>query len=883
MNNSIMKPSLFFLLIVWTLVSCTSRPHYVIGVSSCSNDMWRDKLNEELTVSTYLYDNVEIRIASANDNDRRQIAQIHRFIEQGVDLLIVSPNQLKTISPAIIQAYKKHIPVVLFDRETDTDKYTAYIGADNFKVGSDMGEYVAQRMKGHGRLVVVNGLRGSSPSIERRKGFMNVIRRYPGIKIVAECHAGWLKENARREMDKILDKTTDFDFVFAQNDNMALGAREAVMARKIQHPVKYIGVDALPVKGGGLECVNKGVLDASYIYPTRGDLVMKLAMNILEGKPYKRENTLTGALVTKSNAGVLLLQDKELTNQRSRLYALHDKVNQLFTAYNHQRLFVLLALGIIVLLALSFVLVVRIISIKRRMEEHAAEEKMVFFTNVSHEFRNPLTLIADPADRLITDPSLTPNQRSLARIIRYNADILLRLVGEILDFRKVQKGKMPIHITRFNLAKSIELWSEGFRVMAQRKGVDLVIDTDDALVVAADYDKMEKICYNLLSNAVKYTGSGGRITLSAHVRSDGKLSLVVADNGQGMEPGEARHVFDRFYQASHAHGGTGIGLALVKAFAEMHGGSVSVKSKPGEGSVFTVVITQMKPEQTEEAAPEDVDVKEEKPEEFENTAEHSRRERITSTDDALQQQPVVLLVDDSRDIRQYLTTILSADYDVREAADGNAGLQLAIGEVPDIVISDVKMPSLDGMELCRRLKQEISTSHIPVILLTAQTKDDMRAEGYDCGADAYITKPFSSKVILARVRNLLDNRRQLKAVYSDGEAEELKPADADSRFIIDFHRVVKQHLGDSSLSVETVSAELGLSRVQMYRKVKQLTGSTPVDLIRVTRLKKAEKLLRQKGRTVAEVSYEVGFSSPSYFTKCFKEYFNRLPSEPDIS
>lgn len=879
-----MKKTLLYLLLLLLLAACGKKEHYVIGVSSCSDDLWRDKLNEELTVSTYLYDNVELRITSANDNDRRQIAQIRRFIDQGVNLLIVSPNQLKTISPAIIEAHRRHIPVVLFDRKTDTNKYTAYIGADNFKVGRDMGQYVAKHMKGRGRLVVINGLSGSSPTIERREGFLSVIRRYPGIKIVAECHAGWLKNEARKQMEKILNRTTDFDCVYAQNDNMALGAREAVMKRGITRHISYIGVDALPVKGGGLECVQKGILNATYIYPTRGDLVMTLAMNILQGRPYRRDNYLTGALVTQSNAGVLLLQDKELRNQRARLYTLHDKVNQLFTAYNHQRVYVVLALVIIVLLAVSFALVVSIISVRRRMEEQTAEEKMVFFTNVSHEFRNPLTLISDPADRLITDPSLTKEQRSLARIIRYNADIMLRLVGEMLDFRKVQKGKMPMLLSRFNLSKSLPQWAEGFRMMAQRKGVDIELRVDEGLNMKADYDKVEKICYNLLSNAVKYTDKGGHILVQAHVQEE-QVIISVADNGQGMDPAEMRHVFDRFYQASHAHGGTGIGLALVKAFAEMHGGTVGVKSKPGEGTVFTVQL----PCEQQGALANDVptsnnDAEMTVPtndESLEKPQEESRKQRITSSEEQLDEQPIVLLVDDSRDIRQYLTTILSANYDVREASDGKAGLQRAISEVPDIVISDVKMPGIDGFELCRQLKRETSTSHIPVILLTAQTKEELRVEGYDCGADAYITKPFSSKVILARVRNLIDNRRQLKTVYSDGEAEELKPTDADSQFIINFHRIVNSHLSDSSLSVETVSAELGLSRVQMYRKVKQLTGATPVDLIRITRLKRAEKLLKQKGRTVAEVSYEVGFSSPSYFTRCFKEYFNRLPSDTE--
>lgn len=877
------KNMFLLVLFVVALVSCQSnKEHYVIAVSSCSSDMWREKLNEELTVSTYLYDNVELRIQSANDDDKRQIEQINGFVDDGIDLLIVSPNQLKTISSAIDRAYEKGIPVVLFDRKTDTDKYTAYIGADNFKVGRDMGEYVAKLMKGRGRLVVVKGLKGSSAAIERDKGFMSVISRYEGINIVDSCYADWVYEKAVSGMASILSRTSDIDCVFAQNDRMALGARHAVEQKGIDRHIDYVGVDALPVAGGGLESVDNGDLVASYIYPTRGDLVMSLAMDILEGRQFKRENSLSGALVTKDNAHVLLLQNEELNQQRSRLYTLHDKVDLYLAQYSHQRIYATLSILIIVLMLISFAVIYRSIIVRRRLAEEAAETKLTFFTNVSHEFRTPLTLIADPVDRLLADPSINEEQSRLLRLVHKNVEIMLKLVNEILDFRKVQKGKMRIQTSRFDLSAAVEQWTDCFRPAAEHKRIELTAQTEPSIGITADKEKVEKIVFNLLSNALKFTPEGGRVTVSMRTVGN-NIAISVADTGPGMTETEARHVFERFYQVNKTNGGTGIGLSLVKSFAEMHQGSASVESTPGKGSVFTVTLpfcptagvdaTESDHDTAASSMPVSIDESSIEP------SEPSAADRMTDSELLPGQKPLALIVDDSVTMRSYIASMLTETYDVTLAANGLEGLDKALKTVPDIVIADVMMPEMDGFQLCSRLKKETATSHIPVLLLTAMAMDDQRTQGYDCGADAYITKPFSSKVLIARMKNLLETRRQLKTIYCNGDVNDTKPCDADTRFMIDFNRIVTKRMADSSLSVEDVSAELSLSRVQMYRKVKALTGSTPVELIRIVRLKRAEKLLRQGSQTVSEVAYAVGFSSPSYFAKCFKEQFGRLPSE----
>lgn len=471
------------LLMLTLMTACSDRKEYVIAMSQCSEDIWREKLNTEMLAGTYLYDNVTLRVASANDDNVRQTEQINGFVNDGVDILIVAPNQMNTVTPAIENAYNKGIPVILFDRKTGSDKYTAFIGADNVKMGRTMGEYIASRLGGKGRVLEITGLKGSSPAIERHQGFADALKHYPGIELVAVSSGTWMQQSGRKAMEAMLDSVGgNIDYVFAHNDRMALGARQAAQARGLAGRIKFIGIDALPGKGGGIELVRDGVLDASYIYPTRGDMVMQLAMSILEKHPYQRENLMKTALVTKDNAEVLLMQAEEMNKLNDKLNMMHDRVNMYLTQYSHQKVYLMM---------------------------------------------------------------------------------------------------------------------------------------------------------------------------------------------------------------------------------------------------FIIIL-----------------------------------------------------------------------------------------------------------------------------------------------------------VLLSRVRNLLNERMKLKNIYSGAETEEDKAADdPDTRFVADFRHRLKEHLSDSELNVETLAAELGLSRVQLHRKVKQLTGSSPVEIIRITRLKAAEQLLRTTSKTVSEISYDVGFSSPSYFTKCFKDYFGHLPNE----
>lgn len=896
-----------FLLLSVMLVACGSgeKKRYVIAVSQCSEDTWREKLNEELRIAALYYDNVDLRIKSAYDDVRLQTEQIERFVDDGVDLLIVAPGQV-TISPAIDRAYEKGIPVIVFDRRTRSNKYTAYIGADNREIGQSMGKYLASALPAGSRIMEMCGLSSSSPAIERSQGFDSVMAHRHGMSIVCQHHADWTEQGAYRTMDSLLSRPYPaFDCLFAHNDRMAMGARRAAAKHGLDiKRIKFCGIDAMPQNGGGMQLVADGTLFASYIYPTRGDEVMRLAMNILTGKKYNRENRLSSALVNKDNASVLLMQNDETVRQQDHLTTLRSRVDKASADFNTQREFLLVLLVFVVLLVLACAYAVRAYVAKARINrqlndsvrkqqalteqmENMTQTQLRFFTNVSHELRTPLTLISGPAEQLLEDPTVRGNHRTMLQMIQRNTRILIQLVGEILDFRKVQNDRAELRLNRFALQTEIATWADDFRAVAARRHITINVDASDVekdAVIIADRDKLEHIYFNLMSNALKYTPEGGSITTTvSHARQ--RFTVSVTDTGKGIAPDELPKLFERFYQAQGSVGGTGIGLSLVKAYVDLHHGEVHAESNVGKGTSFIVTLPDTQPgydpakdtaptTQAEHGLVDDsytpTDIK----------AEESV-ERITNAEDFDAERPLVLIIDDNNGMRAYLRSILTGKYNVSEAADGQQGLERARREVPKIVVCDVMMPIMDGLEFTQRLKQDTATSHIPVILLTARSLTEQRTEGYDCGADSYITKPFSGSVLLARIDNLLRSRAMLRSIFSGDsqkeEAEKMRLGTQDQSFVKCLRDIIQRNMGDSEFSVERLGTEIGLSRVQLYRKVKALTGQTPVEILRKARLEKARVMIEKTEMSISEIAYEVGFSAPSYFNKCFKDEFGVSP------
>ncbi len=913
-----LKPRIFhnliLLLMLPLFLSCggSAKKHYVIAVSQCSEDTWREKLNEELRIAALYYNNVDLRIKSAYDDVKLQTEQINSFVDEGVDLLIVAPGQV-TISPAIDRAYEKGIPVIIFDRRTRSDKYTAYIGADNKEIGSSMGEYLAGALPGSGRILELCGLSTSSPAIERSEGFDSVVATRPGLEIVAQAHADWTEQGAYRVMDSLLSQPhPQFDCLFAHNDRMAMGARRAAAKHGLDlNSIQFCGIDAMPQKGGGMQLVADGTLFASFIYPTRGDEVIQLAMNILTKKKYNRENQLSSALVSHDNARVLLMQNDETVRQQDHLTTLRSRVDQAASDFNTQRIYLLVLLVFVVLLIVACAFAIRAYVARTRINrqlhdsmskqkamteemERMTQTQLQFFTNVSHELRTPLTLIAGPAEQLLEDDTIRGQHRSMLQMIQRNTRILIQLVGEILDFRKVQNNKATLRLNRFALSDELSTWAEDFRAAAARRKITIVVaascpaDTStanaDGSMIIADRDKIEHVYFNLMSNALKYTPEGGSITTTVEHAAQ-HFTITVSDTGKGIDPKELPHLFERFYQAQGSIGGTGIGLSLVKAYVDMHHGTIEAQSEPGKGTSFVVTLpdtqTGYDPANDQKAAPrvEDKNLIDDNYVSVDIDA-NAAADRITNAEDFDSERPLVLIIDDNNGMRAYLRSILKDKYNVSEAADGKQGLEKACREIPKLVICDVMMPVMDGLEFTRQLKQNMATSHIPVILLTARSLSEQREEGYGTGADSYLTKPFSGSVLLARVDNLLRNRTMLRSLFSGDKKEEAVEEQLGSRdqtFINRLRDSIRQNMGDSDFTVERLGEEVGLSRVQLYRKVKALTGQTPVDLLKKARLERARLLVEKTDKSISEIAYEVGFTAPSYFNKCFKDEFGVCP------
>lgn len=894
------------------LASCAgekAHKRFVVGVSQCSEDTWRDKLNEELRIAATYYD-VDLQIKSANDDVRLQTEQIDRFVEQGVDLLVVAPGQV-TISPAIDKAYEKGIPVIIFDRRTRSNKYTAYIGADNHDIGASMAEFMANANTEGTEVVELCGLSSSSPAIERDAGFDSVATCRPNISIVKKVYADWTEQGAYHVMDSLLSTPYPaFNCLFAHNDRMAMGARRAVVKHGIDpKTIKFCGIDAMPQQGGGMHLVSEGKLFASSIYPTRGDEVMRLAMKILTHKPYDRENRLSSALVTEANARVLLMQNDETTRQQGHLSELRNRVDKTVSDFKTQRIYLLIMLSALLLLGIAYVYVVSANRAKARLNRQLADSveqqrqmtkhieelthtQLQFFTNISHELRTPLTLIAGPTEQLLEDKTVQGTHRRMLQMVERNTKILIQLVSEILDFRKVQNNKAVLKLNRFNLAETLRLWADDFGAVTSRKGITVKVDAPaDAAqaTVIADRDKLARVFFNLMSNAVKYTPQDGTITITLR-HNDGSFFFTMNNNAvKTISKDDLPHIFERFYQSKGSIGGTGIGLALVKANVDLHHGSISATSSQEEGTTFSITLPD-----TQEGYDPDADNDDSKDNSTKaeqgyvddsyapvNVEAAEKAERITNAEDFDADRPLVLIIDDNNGMRAYLRSILQDHYNVSEAVDGQQGLERARREVPKLVVCDVMMPVMDGLEFTRRLKADTATSHIPVILLTARSLSEQREEGYGTGADSYLTKPFTGSLLLARIDNLIHSRTLLRSLFSGNSKEEEKEEEMlgaqDQTFVTKLREVIRDNMGDSDFSVERIGEEIGLSRVQLYRKVKALTGQTPVELLRKARLERGRRLIEKTEKSVSEIAYEVGFTSPSYFNKCFKDEFGISP------
>ena len=841
------------------------------------------------------YPGLHLIIKTASGDTDKQIEQIHELTDAKVDLLIISPNETEPVTAAAVEAYKKGIPTIIWDRKINSDQYTTFISADNYAIGRDVGQYVLSVLPEGSSILEISGLKGSSPAIERHKGFMDVIdSKYKLTSIIGD----WQPAVARARVEDIPDYSK-FDLVFGQNDEMALAAYDAIYDRNPEDAdrIIFLGIDAVV----GIDAIIDGRLDASFLYPPGGEFVIETAMKILKGESVDKQYILKSSRIDVSNALTLKSQSGQILNYQSRINEQKKKLDNISNSYYMLR--IATWLGILVLFVLT-ILAILIISNNRRLTirnkelelkriqtekitdelvaknaeiENLANQKLQFFTNLSHEVRTPLTLILNPLDKMAKkekDPQLKSDIWTLQR----NAKHLLKIVNQILDFRKIENNKMVLNVQEMDIVSFTEEIVKYFETFAQSEKIVYKFRSEiKSQMLWFDVDKLEQVLINLISNAFKNSKKYGIITISIADNGD-SITIEVHDTGKGMDLHTQQHVFDRFYSLGNPENhGIGIGLHLCKEYVSLHNGSLTLESELGKYTSFYVTLEKGK----EHLPPEIQFVKPEENEDFcSETDEGAVRDLLSLRYDA-----TVLIAEDDEDIRNYLYEELSENFKVIAVSDGFSAIKMLQEEDISIVLSDVLMPNINGFQLCKEIKKNVATSHIPVVLLTALVDDNQQIYGIAEGADEYIRKPFNVNLVKVKLIRILEQIKSAQQYFAQrfekDKVFELKNDEQgeNDEFKDQLVSLMEENYQNSEWGIDQISTSLCLSRVQFYRKVKAITGLTPVDLLRSYRLSKSVELLKTKQLTVSEIAYECGFSSPSYFTRCFKDKFGVSPSE----
>lgn len=902
------------LLLCLVLNSCSNpKKAFLIGVSQCSSDDWREQQNKEMEHELLLHENVALELLSAKDNREQQLKDIQYFLDKKVDLLVVSPMEAEAFTDILSKAVKQGTPVVLFDRKTSGESYTSYIGGNNVEIGRYLAEYVVTQLPEGGKVLEFTGSMDSSPAVLRHQGLLNGLESHPDISICASVDGQWNGSVAASKTDSLLKIYPDADLIVAHNDRMAISVKEKVDALYPGHHIKVIGVDG--IYNVGLKAITEGKLDASVTYPTGGDFIIQTAVHILNGEPFLRDNILdTHVISNKEDAELSRAFIREIDHEVENVIQMKDKVDYFWRLNNLETtlLYVLLALllmtlGLIVALYRSYMFkkrvnehlrVQQVTLVKQRDDllklthelEQATLAKLMFFTNISHDFRTPLTLISAPIERVLQKVSPNSEEHMMLNMAHKNVGVLLRLVNQILDFRKTDSKKMELHLQAVDVKNVVKEWCDSFQSMADKKQLSLVFQAQDGdYHNMIDVNKLERIFYNLVGNAFKYTPADGTISVLLSIDKH-HFVMKVCDTGTGIDVAHIQHIFENYYQVDSAnHEGTGLGLALSKSFVELHGGTITGENQSmGTGTVFTITLPLRDTQGQVEL--QNYQHKLNPEAEIPNSDEEDAPEVLAVSED--EPKPIVLVIDDNPDIRVFLHTLLKDKYRIIRAQNGLEGLQKATEVIPDVIICDVMMPVMDGLECCQKLKTGAATSHIPVLMLTSCSLDEQRVKGLEEGADVYLAKPFNSPVLMAQLDSLLKNHIRVKDFYQSqtlsstgkkADAVKEKPKEEvhlskyDRNFIEKLQQLIAEHLSDSTYTVERMASDVCLSRTQLFRKCKSLVGESPVELLRNTRLKKAQELLAQGEGPISSVAEQVGFTDPSYFTKCYKSYFGSTP------
>ncbi len=900
---------LSFLLIIGC-ISCNNEESeikkYKIGFAQAQGgDNWRETMLREMKREVSFHNNIEFYVKDAQANSQKQKEQIEELLKLKIDLLIVSPHEITPLSPILEKIYNSNIPVVLVDRRINSEKFTAFIGASNYEVGQNAAKYTIALLKGKGKVLEVTGLNTASPFIDRDKGFTDVIKKNNGINLIAKINDHEI--NYEKKLDSVIKNNKDLNVIFAHSDYIAKIVYQICKNNGVEKSVKIIGVDGLSVHDMGMDMVANNQLKATVLYPTGGQEAIQTAINILGKKPFKKENTLESTIIDSTNVKILQQQSKKVIEQQTEIDIRQSKIDkQILISKNQTNIILAISITLAIALILSSIFFYlfkenkkiskklmaqkneiseqknKLLELVKQVKE-ATDAKFNFFTNISHELRTPLTLILGPLEDTISSPRLHFTLKNNLDLVHRNAIRLLKLINQLMDFRKIEEGKMHINASKLDIGNFVIEIANEFKDLARKKHISLnVKNRISGLHIFFDQSMLDKVLFNLLSNAFKFTEENGIINVTIdQEKEQEKIIIKIEDNGIGMSSIDVEHAFDLFYQGhSSTFKGTGLGLSLSKELIHAHDGTIMIDSKKGHGTSFTITLP------------------------FEQNKNNLATNDVTQIDvskdinlytiDILphhyEKEPKVqlgnvasiLIIEDNDDLREFLRNRLEGIYEILTANDGNDGINKAFDIVPDLIISDIIMPGLSGLKIAETLKNDLRTSHIPIILLTAKTSIEDQIEGMKSYADMFITKPFNSNYLEESIISLLKNRTILREHFISelpSESRSNTSNKLDRKFISEFTSIIESNLSNEDLSVDDIYKGLGISKIQLYRKTKALLGFNVNDYILSVRLQKAKYLLINEDLSISEIAYKVGFSSQAYFSTVFKSKFSVTPSE----
>jgi len=898
-----------FLLILFLISSCADKKEQKtvrIGFSQAmSTDEWRRQMNKSMQVEASLHPEVQLEISDANNSISDQIQDIEKFINKRVDVIIVSPIQSKPLTAVVEKSIKAGIPVLVVDRKIEGENYTAYLGADNIEVGRNAAKYIISNHKGSGKVVEITGLSSSSPAYERSLGFNQVLKQDKLLTLAKKINGDWEGQSVKIPFKELLEKEPDIEYVFAHNDRMALSAWETAKTLGLENNIKFIGVDALNTPSGGIQLVKKGVLEATILYPPGGNDALKLALKINKGNVVDKNNLLTTIVIDRFNSEIIENQMDKVDQQQDVIESQQDAIKVQEQEYASQHNLVrLLTLFLVIILSLAIYSIYSTISIskKKRLLEKinqtviaqkdeieamaeiarkSTEAKLSFFTGLSHEFKTPITLIMSYVESLSENEKIKGTRiMDEVKLIYSNSNRLLRLVNQLLDFRKIEEQKFTLRASLTKLCDFTRDIMGNFRGEASRRNIDFQLICEKDPEVYIDRGLMDKVYFNLLSNALKFTPDNGRIHIIIKEGPNNTLKIHIKDSGIGIPENELSLVFNPFFRASNNNkNSSGIGLHLSKEFIALHKGTIDVRSKHGTEFIVTLI------KGTEHLRPDEItnnpDAKLDNHDFFKDNIVEEPDFKGRNVANADVEKHTLLVIEDNVDLVSFLKNKLSSDYDVH-TSDGSNAVEKAFEVVPDVIICDVNLVDMDGFEISTILKKDLRTSHIPIIILSALSNKESVLKGLQAGVDQYLTKPFSLAILQQSLTSLLFNREKLRYYYTNNIYRvegDSKFGNQEQTFISKMNEIILKNIDDPKFSVEELAEKLGVSRVQLYRKVKAILGISISDHINNIKLEKAVDLLKSSGQNISEIAYALGFSSPNYFSTAFKNKFGVSPKE----